>query len=280
MNVEIRIYKRFDTDLLALHTSGFSVTRMMNDALVAYATGKPYHVLIGEMAPFELSDKATVRVRLPVTEHVSEVRGVLSSIKKGYRSNFCKQLLRNALVQQNLTCYFDGKGNIPLHEKNADTFAADYLPGVVPASVYRYRRTGWIPGAEEKEKEDKNKNTGIHKKQRNDERSGLPASDVSQLSFGEPVSVNGRLMIPVSTPQGIQLIPVPAPAQEKTLATGTGSPPKDNKIPDKASGTKKPLDTEKPSGNTDANGNITENDDSEAPALAGDDSLMAVFDAI
>lgn len=294
MYVEVRIYKRFDTDLLALHTSGFSVRTMMKDALVAYATGKPYHVNIEEMIPFDLNDKATVRVRLLVSEHIPEVKALLQTIKKGYRSNFCKQLLRNALIQQNLSCYFDGEDSYPLHEANAGTLSISSFSRVVPASIYRHKiyvRT--LDGRDLEIKEEKGKEIRPKKQYVENkpsvkkEKSVHPRKEQSEkgeINVGEPVRVNGQLMVPVITPDGIQLVPIPSPAAAPPETKTVENPvEKDDTVvvrADISATTGKNTDPVPVLAETYTAEGESADEPSSAPSLAGDDSIMKMFDNI
>ena len=68
MTVEIRLYKRFDMDLVSLHDSGYSVSNMIRDAVQAYANGSPIHYYVDEPVQFDLNDKKSVHTRFVVPE--------------------------------------------------------------------------------------------------------------------------------------------------------------------------------------------------------------------
>lgn len=121
MNVEIRIYKRFDTDLLALHDAGYSVSKMMAESLSAYANGYACHYFIDEIVPFDMNDKKSIRLRLKIRNDDYNTITLLQNIKHGCRSNFCKLVFRNSLIQQNLCCYFADMTKLPVHVANAKT---------------------------------------------------------------------------------------------------------------------------------------------------------------
>lgn len=137
MNVEIRIYKRYDTDLLSLHDAGYSVTKMMTEAVFAYANGLPFHLYIDELIPFDMNDKKSVRLRLKFKDSDRNVAALIRNVKHGYRSNFCKQVLRNALVCQNLFCYYTNASMLPLQEANIRTLNLHAFPGLKNCSDYR-----------------------------------------------------------------------------------------------------------------------------------------------
>ena len=106
MNVEIRLYKRFDMDLVSLYDSGYSVALMIRDAVLGYANGTPVYFFIDEPVQFDLNDKKNVHMRVTIPDSEQKAVYVLKNIKHGYRNTFCKILLRNALVQQNLSGFF------------------------------------------------------------------------------------------------------------------------------------------------------------------------------
>lgn len=137
MNVEVRVYKRYDTDILALHDSGYSITKMMTDAVTAYANGRPCHFFIDEILPFDMNDKKNVRLRLKINNNDYNTIRMLKDIKHGYRSNFCKQVLRNAMIQQNLACYFSSLSSLPLQEMNAKNLNIQAYPNLIMCNQYR-----------------------------------------------------------------------------------------------------------------------------------------------
>ena len=98
MKIEVRVYKKYDMDILALYSAGYSIARMMRDAICAYAKGQPFFLAIGEIMPFDIGDKNSVHIRLCVPDTELEAIDLLSSVKDGYKGNFSKQLLRNALI--------------------------------------------------------------------------------------------------------------------------------------------------------------------------------------
>ena len=66
MTVEIRLYKRFDMDLVSLYDSGYSVSNMIKDAVQAYANGSVIHYYIDEPVQFDLNDKKSIHTRLSI----------------------------------------------------------------------------------------------------------------------------------------------------------------------------------------------------------------------
>lgn len=137
MNIEIRIYKRYDTDLLSLHDAGYSVTKMMEKAVSSYANGLPCHFFIDEMLPFDMNDKKSVRLRLKFKDNDYNTVNLIRNIKHGYRSNFCKQVLRNSLIQQNLLCYMSDASTFPMHDQNAKNLNQQAFPNLQMCSEYK-----------------------------------------------------------------------------------------------------------------------------------------------
>ena len=118
MVVEIRIYKRFDTDLVALADAGYSVGVMIKEAVTGYATGNPVYFLLDELTPFDINGKNTVHTRFTISEYDTQTCFLLRNIKRGYRNSFCKSLLRNALIFQNVGIYFSNPALFQLHANN------------------------------------------------------------------------------------------------------------------------------------------------------------------
>lgn len=117
--VEIRIYKLFDTDLVALADSGFPVCEMMKTAVICYANGSPANFIIDEPLYFDLNRKKNVRLRFNIPPNDQKTLQLLKNIKHGYRNSFCKMVLRDAMVRQNLSCYFAEQELIDvLHKHN------------------------------------------------------------------------------------------------------------------------------------------------------------------
>ncbi len=119
MNIEIRIYKLFDTDLVALVDNGFPVTTMMREAVIGYAHGTPVFYKMDEHIYFDMNRKKNVRIRFDIPDSDKQTIYLLKNIKHGYRNSFCKMVLRNALTQQNLSGYFAKHDLLKLQEVNA-----------------------------------------------------------------------------------------------------------------------------------------------------------------
>ncbi len=106
MVVEIRLYKRFDTDLVALLEAGYPVAAMMKEAVCGFANGRPVRFFIDEPVSFNPRGKSGAHIRFIVPERDAASCYLLRNITSGYRNTFCKEVLRNSLVQQLLSCFF------------------------------------------------------------------------------------------------------------------------------------------------------------------------------
>ena len=139
MIVEIRIYKRYDLDLIALHDAGLPLNSMMKNALIAYANAAPLKYLIDEIIPFDLNNKTTIHIRLNIPDVEEKAIYMIKHIKHGLRNVFCKMVLRNALVQQNLNGFFSDNNLSILQKKNLDVLNTGN--NTIPCSALKITRT-------------------------------------------------------------------------------------------------------------------------------------------
>lgn len=135
MEIEVRIYRRYDADLLALCDAGYSIMTMLRDSVIAYANGRPLHYLIDKAVPFNPIGKKTVHTRFTVPDSDVRTCYMLKNIKKSFRNMFVKTVLRNALIQQNLGIFFTDPNllqyqNIGIYEK----MSASSYQNVIPCS--------------------------------------------------------------------------------------------------------------------------------------------------
>lgn len=139
MIVEIRLYKRFDTDLVSLFDSGFPIASMLRDAVIGYANGKPVHYFIDKPVTLDNNNSRTVHTRFAVTD--GNTCYLLQHIKKGFRNTFCKDVLRNVLVQQNLSCFFDDTQLISMQNANMAGRNMYAFQNVIPCSQIKNDNT-------------------------------------------------------------------------------------------------------------------------------------------
>ena len=137
MNIEVRIYKHWDIDLLSLMDAGYPVAMMMRDTVINYANGMPCNYFIDEYIPFSLNDKDSVHTRIIIPNSEKKACYLLKNIRNRYRGNFIKLLLRNALVIQNLNCFFTDQNLVNLTSTNSGYRNINMLPNVMLGSQIR-----------------------------------------------------------------------------------------------------------------------------------------------
>lgn len=106
MYLEIRYYKRFDPDLIALIQNGVDLTSQLPAIIKAYAHGETYHFYVPSSfcKTVDLNEQKQIHNRVTITDEKSIQ--LLSKVREGYRNTFCKILLREALLHQNLSAFF------------------------------------------------------------------------------------------------------------------------------------------------------------------------------
>lgn len=138
MNIEVRIYRRYDIDLYSLCDAGFPVFTMIKEVIIAYAHSIPLHFLIDEYIPFEFNDKQKLALhsRIYIPDSDIETIHMIKSIKSGLRNSFCKTIFRNALLSQNMCGYFTDKSLVKLYNNNLNMTNIG-IPGTKPISMYK-----------------------------------------------------------------------------------------------------------------------------------------------
>lgn len=96
----IKIYRRHDIDLLALHTSGVQMGRVIKGCLKAAVTREPYVVRVPDGLQLDGGDgdvpkSIIVKIKLNPDNNVDrQVIDLLESIPSGLCNSFCKNLVR------------------------------------------------------------------------------------------------------------------------------------------------------------------------------------------
>lgn len=134
MQIQVYIYKRHDVDLLALADGGYPLSLMMKNALVSYANGQPLFYYIDEILPFDLNDKKSIRLTFRIGKKDVKTTYMLNNIKHSKRGLFCKMVLRNAIIQQNISGFFADENLVNLHYDNLRQFNIGNFPNVIPIS--------------------------------------------------------------------------------------------------------------------------------------------------
>lgn len=152
MIVEIRMYKQYDLDLLSLFDAGYPVATLYYEVIKNFANGFPVKFVIDEPIKCELKDKHTVRSRICIKD--KKAVKMLKGIKRRYRNAFCKMLLRNSLLQQNMDCFFSKPEFFVTTALNLENLKnPDYVE--IPLSTIKNKRKIVIPKTEPKKNADK-----------------------------------------------------------------------------------------------------------------------------
>ena len=109
----IRIYASYDADLISLYAQGIPMATLAKNVLKAYAYGEELHYVL---PPFEEKTvNRTCRTRITVSDE--KVLSVLHKIRPRKKNLFIKELMRNALVRQNLSAFFTDNAYIAMENK-------------------------------------------------------------------------------------------------------------------------------------------------------------------
>lgn len=106
MKVEIRFYSQFDTDLVALAQAGYNITEMTKQAVISLAHGTPVRYVIPSTSPFNPKNKKTIHTCFSIPDSDYATLALLKNVTPGFRTSFCKTVLRNSLVQQNVSAFY------------------------------------------------------------------------------------------------------------------------------------------------------------------------------
>lgn len=129
------IISRFkEPDLLSIYQAGYSLPKMIRDALISFAHGQPIKIDLGD-TPLTLDDTKKQRARIAVfiPDEDTVTTALLKSIKPRLKSEFLKMVLRNALVSQNIAPFF----NDPEQVKRLLSLDGKWIG---PVSILRYHR--------------------------------------------------------------------------------------------------------------------------------------------
>ena len=140
MVIEIRLYKRYDMDLVALVDAGYPVSTMIKESLIAYANGNPISYLIDENIAFDLNGKESVRTRIVIPESETNLIYLLKHIKHRTRNNFCKMVLRNALINQNLGAFFAVDSLFQLQKRDIDNNILKFQNTIKLSTIKKERK--------------------------------------------------------------------------------------------------------------------------------------------
>lgn len=115
--ISIRLDKRHDLDLITLYKGGINLGSILKKALYHYARGDRFDVVVEPVPRIDLKDsvkgKKLISGRDKLIHHRFEIAlcdsesiRVLSLIRSVYGNTFCKQLIRNSILNLSLTPFF------------------------------------------------------------------------------------------------------------------------------------------------------------------------------
>ena len=139
MLVEIRIYRRHDADLIMLKSYGISIPKMMRLALENYVEGERIKFPLPDAHPCDISKCSMLRYRLNVTN--PKIIKLLKSVKKGYRNQFCKTLLRDMMDTLALGVFLESDEDIAFEEKR---LKSEPLLANTDLGLIAYREDGFF----------------------------------------------------------------------------------------------------------------------------------------
>ena len=108
MNIEVKLYKTFDADLLSLQDAGISIPMMVRLTLFYFCRGRRLRIHTPSYLRYDLDGKKrcthySINISDPVTE-----RYLRSNLKKMQRTAFIKAVLRDAMMDQAVGVYLAG----------------------------------------------------------------------------------------------------------------------------------------------------------------------------
>ena len=109
MRVVMHLYKSHDPDLVCLHKSGYSISKLARKVIEAYAHGERIKILIPECKMANISDVASNReggLRIEFNTSDADTIRLLNSIANKRRNQFCKAMVRNSFIEQPLAVFF------------------------------------------------------------------------------------------------------------------------------------------------------------------------------
>ena len=124
MRLKVNLSAQYDLDLIALKENGYLLSKIMVNALVAYANEEFYIVNI---LPCITSNIKSTSVNITISD--SKVIELMSQIKAGYKTAFIKAVTRASLSSPLIDCYFDNVrlGNIINSKKKGKPLKSQIL---------------------------------------------------------------------------------------------------------------------------------------------------------
>lgn len=133
MRFNLRFYKRWDFDLIALLDAGYPVVKMMQQAIISYAKGEPLFYYIDELSDFDPTDKKQLGLKLFIPDTEKEAIYLMTHSRPN-KNYVAKMILRNSLVQQNIGCCITDPNLAQLININNEHRRIMMLNNVIPLS--------------------------------------------------------------------------------------------------------------------------------------------------
>ena len=137
MVVDYRLYKKFDADLIALCAAGYAVSEMMKVALCAYANEQPINIYVDEIIDLDMNLGKTVHRTVNIPNSDVKAINLLKNTKFRCKNMLLKALLRNALIQQPISCLISDKALDRLQTSNLMFKNVQVMSNIIPASVFK-----------------------------------------------------------------------------------------------------------------------------------------------
>ena len=104
VTIELRLYRRFDADLLALVGAGVPLVELARRAVTAYARGETLKFIPDRCGAYDPTDKENCHLRVRIQDPQAE--RLLRQVRHGYKCQFVKTIIRQALIEQSLGPFF------------------------------------------------------------------------------------------------------------------------------------------------------------------------------
>ena len=144
--INMRLYRRFDADLIALHESGIPVNVLAEVLLELYANGKYVTIIPEGCQPFDVGKRKNIHLTVNVKPGAASK--LVSQIRYGFRNQFCKSLIRDALRTDPLWVYFSNDEYTETENQRIKDFARQGNVIVLPAGLRRKDYRALLTGEE------------------------------------------------------------------------------------------------------------------------------------
>lgn len=133
--INMRLYRRFDADLIALHESGIPVNVLAEILLEIYAKGKHVTLIPDGCEQFDVGKRKCMHLSVNVRSKEAEM--LVRQIKRGYRNQFCKSLVRDALRTIPLWVYFSKDEYVSDEDRRLREFGNENSVVILPHGLRR-----------------------------------------------------------------------------------------------------------------------------------------------